>query len=312
MNSIPQFEYYYEELTRRAESGAWIFRGVSEAKYKLYTSAQREYLTRGLNVIYPNYKDYISTCLDRIKLFKNSFIYRHFQSQGIFVTDPFLLSLLQHYGVPTPLIDFSESLDTAIFFALYGLSHYGSDTDIDNYFSIYCVQKEEKSSLDYILNTSKLRRDAFTDSMEEKLNQKIDQSITGSLVSSTSWSNILFGWELILLPTPTSAQIQNFSPPSWSVTQHLVWSNPRILAQKGCFFLNSCKIGPSNNADPSITLEDAFIKNNYGKLICFDIHKSLADHIRSKINHKNLEKSLFPESGIMDIFHKELISNIYF
>ena len=44
-----------------------VFRGVNEAKYKLYNSGQRKYLENGLYRHYKSYKEFI---IDEIKKFK--------------------------------------------------------------------------------------------------------------------------------------------------------------------------------------------------------------------------------------------------
>ena len=58
-------------------------------------------------------------------------------------TDFLYLSLMQHYSAKTPFLDFSYSLDKALFFAQDGYTDNLSENDIDNYVSIYWINLEE-------------------------------------------------------------------------------------------------------------------------------------------------------------------------
>lgn len=83
----------------------------------------------------------------------------------------------------------------------------------------------------------------------------------------------------LFVPNPLDAQIVEST-----LKQRLYWSNPNIVAQKGCFVINS-----SDN----VPLEEAIAKNGKNpSMISIDIHKSLAEYIKKtyipNLNHDNI------------------------
>ena len=83
----------------------------------------------------------------------------------------------------------------------------------------------------------------------------------------------------LFVPNPRDAKVV------MSITgERLYWSNPNIIAQKGCFVINT---------SDSLPLEEAIAKNgNNPPLISVDIHKSLVDYIKNnyipEMNHDNI------------------------
>lgn len=67
---------FIDKVWNLAESKDWIFRGVSEAKYKMYTSAQPEYIGALDRYIYYYNKERITLRLKTCPvIFKNQFIF---------------------------------------------------------------------------------------------------------------------------------------------------------------------------------------------------------------------------------------------
>lgn len=82
----------------------YVFRSVNEAKFKLYSSAQRQWIWNDLSNKYTSYKDYINSFI--IKIQSHQHIVSFFQNNHIPLNDFVILALLQHYSQPSPLIDF--------------------------------------------------------------------------------------------------------------------------------------------------------------------------------------------------------------
>lgn len=74
--------------------------------------------------------------------------------------------------------------------------------------------------------------------------------------------------------------------------QKFYWSNINLIAQKGCFILNTHE---------SLPLEEFMASKGY-KIICFNIHKTLSEYIKDKI--KIRYDDIYPD------LHKR-ISSIY-
>lgn len=118
-----------------------IFRGVHEAKYKLYTSVQREWITKGLGRHIT--LDFLVENLIRT-IRQNKMLEKYFKSLNIYPNDLLYLSLLQHYGAPSPLLDFSLNIKFALFFATDNVMWSNSSNDnIEDYISVYYLDMDK-------------------------------------------------------------------------------------------------------------------------------------------------------------------------
>ncbi|SHG79852.1 FRG domain-containing protein [Fibrobacter sp. UWCM] len=115
-----------------------LFRGVKEAKYKIYTSAQRLYITHDLALSGRTVEDVIAETLEQAKQVDNGILKKYFSLLDVIDHDMLYLSFLQHYSGISPLIDFTTSIEKALFFMQEGVtfSDVGED-GIDNYCSLY-------------------------------------------------------------------------------------------------------------------------------------------------------------------------------
>lgn len=315
---IDTIEDLEEELDKFKKSIVrLVYRGIGEAKYKLYTSAQREWIVNewwkqlGEN----GFAEFISQTLSNLT--KNNMLTEYFESldkpydtlrdriewlikklraivesfkpwetiteqesispQGLidyiyisFIKPKSLiaeigrdlrnLSFLQHYGAPTPLLDFTLKKKAALFFAIDGIGHHNhGGEDIENYLSIYACEYSSITSMEGLI-------------LSLLSNSTNRNSENGGFMKSLlkKWSLIFISNPLwLLMPTNTIAS----------------WSNPNIIAQEGCFFLNLDGIKP---------LEE---KKEIRKMICLDIHKSLAPYIREEyLKPKGITKeTIYPD-----------------
>ncbi len=115
-----------------------LFRGVKEAKYKIYTSAQRLYITHDLDLSGRTVEDVIAETLEQAKQIDNGLLKKYFSLLDVIDHDMLYLSFLQHYSGISPLIDFTTSIEKALFFMQDGVtfSNVGAN-GIDNYSSLY-------------------------------------------------------------------------------------------------------------------------------------------------------------------------------
>ena len=269
-----------------------VIRGVSEAKYKIYTSAQREWMTNEWWLQGITFPEFVGRLLDHIK---TDFIKKYFQSMGVSINHLLLLSFLQHYRAPSPLLDFTTDPNVALFFALehmQGISH-GSQ-DIENYFSIYTILMDKSRSLD--IRFSYALEKIMQERREDKKNGQPynnETAATFGLAEVLNWlpNKDFRGSGLCKQPILFLTNPSDTHP---GMPSYLSWSNPNIIAQKGCFLLNTHEKQP---------LEKRFLEEkereelNYAALYCLDIHKSLAPYIREKyLKSKGITKeSLFPD-----------------
>ena len=131
----------------------YIFRGVNEAKFKLFTSLQRCFLSPRINQV--QYQSQFGFMNQEIKTLKSdSVLPAYYKSLGAPISDYLYMSFLQHYEAPTTLMDFTEDLDVALFFASRNVQYpnIAKDNDIENYVSLYYI--EDAPGLPSILKQS--------------------------------------------------------------------------------------------------------------------------------------------------------------
>lgn len=143
-----KFDHYTRLLMLQYSKEDFIFRGVSEAKYKLYNSAQRNWFSIAQNDTYQDeekYDNYIISLMTECKKWNSGTVPNFLKSYGISENNSIAyLSFMQHFEIPTPLIDFTKSPNKAIFFAVDSIpeNFIESENEIDNYFSIYYTYQD--------------------------------------------------------------------------------------------------------------------------------------------------------------------------
>lgn len=267
----------------------FIYRGLNEAKYKNYTSSQRDWLTNEWSkVLNISYVDYVDRLLGHIR--KNSLLYDYFTSLGIAPNDILYLSFMQHYAMPSPLLDFTRDLRIALFFAIDGLKRQPSSAEIDNYFSIYAIlPTNEYAPADSLFGDGiESAKSMLNDFKKEHSDASINDELLRNIDLLTKWKKTdgtkdgLHAIPLMYIPNP-----QDATPVVNTSGQRLYWSNPNIIAQKGCFIMNS--------SDTEV-LEEVVVNKKFMKpIMCIDIHKSLAEYIKIKYLHIFNQDNIYPK-----------------
>lgn len=282
INTPKEFDSWFKGFAE----GDYIYRGSCEAKYMNYTSAQREWITKewskSLQIPFEEFVDRLIS-----KITSNSLLPEYFRSLNIWPNDILWLSFMQHYGIPTPLLDFTKDLHVGLFFATDGLKHNPSNVDVDNYFTVYALCRTETFfPVDTLFaNGIENGQRMVEEYKKQNPGAQIDDSILQNIDQMTKWikkdgtRDGLFKMPFLFIPNPLDAQVVKST-----TGQRLYWSNPNLVAQKGCFVINS-----SDN----VPLEEAIAKTgNNSLMISIDIHKSLADHIKKtyipNLNHDNI------------------------
>lgn len=277
------------------ENMPFIFRGVKDARYKLYTSAQRKWIEEEWkNRDIPSFDVFVDMLLKQVKQWQYQdeapdLIRKYYSTFNADLTDPSLLSFFQHYRAPTPLIDFTYNKRVALYFATKDIEVNNDEGDLGNYFSIYLFPQQRIRSIeDLILSRKEVAKDPklveifkCSDNVSSRDVVWNDAHTHDERVFKLSNKNLLF------IPNPLYTKYIGEKRP-------LYWPNLNILAQKGCFILNSDgersleemmrwfrQLHEATAPDPDMTIT------------CFDIHKSIA---MDPVVVKNLieEDSIFP------------------
>ncbi|MFT6905963.1 MAG: hypothetical protein ACJAS1_002626 [Oleiphilaceae bacterium] len=158
INSWDEFTWFLKDKAHRQ----WLFRGQSNYEWKLSSSLQRVFdEAEGLKTIQAT-NHYKSNCeLNLLGSFKShAHLYlNHLPSPE---DDLSWLSLMQHHGAPTRLLDFTYSAYVALYFALES----GQDDA-----SIYCLNQSAIRS-DQTTITSSDQLEMFADILKLSLNSK--------------------------------------------------------------------------------------------------------------------------------------------
>lgn len=306
-----------------------IFRGMNEAKYKIFSSLQRRFQIGAINS--KTYPTLFSFMYREIQDLKDSTVLpEYYKSLGTPVTDYLYMSFLQHYSAPTSLIDFSESLNVALYFATRDVkySYQTKGEDISNYVSLYWIDKNDeslpsiydivvkksieglKSELDIVKKSEEKRKVKINSVVKPFINdccltsKFLFQSADLGLISGkndSKYHRLLiedkYYWDLCKQITTYLKTRSKSSMNLWQDSlkflfkQTIVIANLNQVAQHGCFI----HFTPQN---VGTALEEYVLPSSNSKLKihCANIHKSLCPYIQKWLyDHTNVsQQSLFP------------------
>ena len=248
-----------------------VFRGVNEAKYKLYNSAQREWASWDIGTIGEDYESHIIRMIKSCKE-KDSLLEKYYKRLGVIRNDWLILSFLQHYSAPSPLLDFSKDYKTAIFFASSNVNgNHGNSNDISNYVSIYYFEfVNEAKKIETLVHYAK----------------RIIAPLPAVLGRDTQiWNNEL-SYEIVMqdcdaLLIPSYSHVTELKNSGHSIVTNLMISNLRSTCQDGEFVCTKLQNEP---------VEDLFQRKG-AKLHCVNIHKALVHYIENTMFDGSIENA---------------------
>jgi hypothetical protein len=273
----------FDELDKLHKNGDFIFRGLSEAKYKLYNSSQRYYINNELfrqvkaEEIPGHYDQFIDSLIEECKKWNNSTVKNLLKASSIDEENSLAyLSYMQHFGVPTPFLDFTFNPYMALFFAIDNVNYIPSDTEIGNYFSIYYTYQNA----------------TIFEGWKHVFDTKGQNLEKGKIPYAEVNKNSMH----ILLPDTESYRILN---------------NTNIINQQGLFFYNSDPFKPLEESylEFSDMMKKYFGEAKFKEMLmletfanCFNIHKSLIPYIKEKLKAKGITSDFaYPDTLKMKI-----------
>lgn len=248
-----------------------VFRGVHEAKYKLYNSFQRMWFEYGFNESdrdpFQFVQDMINYCFN-----DEHVLFKYFKQLGVICNDWLILSFLQHYGGASPLLDFSKNYKVALYFLCKGLKPYYGKNETGHYASIYYYK--------YVDAGKKFKS---VKNLAEEIVEK-----NPHINKVEIWKNDLSFSSLMKRPPATTPVIipvypnrTNIKTPNKVIATHFTAANINVTSQEGEFVCNMEVEKP---------LEDVFQKDGTKYISCLNIHKGLCQYIIDKYLDGSLEK----------------------
>jgi hypothetical protein len=259
------------------KSNRFIYRGVTNAQYKIFSSAQRNFAEKELSKI-TTFDNLIAGTIEEALNYQDGVLRKYFTGFNIPYDIP-VLSFLQHYGAPTPLIDWTYNLEIALFFTTDGQKHLASNTDIDNYFSIYCIDK--KACGGDLMNISRWLAEVYWQII--KIKEEYPNVNATEVINRFEQFNYFTFRDLQLFYVSDFERFANIP----AITSQ---SNLNMINQQGLLLFNASEDEPLENFFG--TRRDPF--SGLPKIFCFDIHKSLYYYVLDKITEVRRNAGLIP------------------
>lgn len=262
------------------DSENYIYRGVSEAKYMIYTSAQRYWQTQEFKKTGKTFNDFIESLIDNAKKSNNNLLSKYFRSFNVFPNDFLMLSFLQHYKAPSPLLDFSYNIFKGLFFCVDEME-YKPSLDIGNYCSLYIINKKYLTGRNEIISLLDFLQQTCEDADRSLENQyslnpkqkKVGTSQFEKMIKECTYRQFS-PTKLLFIPGLKSrtfrvSQIPNF-------IANIYHSNLNLIAQEGAFLFFGDDANPLESYFGESTVQHSL---KLMPITCINIHKSLQEYI---------------------------------
>ncbi len=298
-----------------------IYRGVREARWRLYSSLQRHWIIYKYTERDISHKEFIIDFIQRgRKVFRETLSSFLLKNNIDPENDLAILSFLQHHNQPTPLLDWTEEVSNALYFAVDGVDLTIGTREIHQYFSVYILDGKLFSELgikqimekEIKTHSNKFRKGLekyakhkglapdtydklFSDDIMKKMTvMKIGNKFASALTNINLLHNLPFAF---------------FSDSLDDVLKFGLNNNLRITNQQGVFTWNS---------DPTLPLEHIILNDFREKnksvedgwvCQCVNIHKNLAKHIKTFLDNNGIDKNYIypnPEFLAQESFNETL------
>lgn len=207
------------------------------------------------------------------------------------MTDVSIFSTSQHYGAPTPFVDWTSSFDVALYFASLGNENcVGFETD--SYFSVYCLTVGKGPEPP---DNDLTRFSTLLENHKEEM-QKVQREL-GKISGSDYREALKF-------------DVWKEFPIIWMEESDDEWmqiANPRSDLQGGAFVYNN---SPEKSLDQIFAGRKMSDMENTDDLLlpkirCLDIHKSVLPNLKKYLEEKNIN------SGSLGLNSDDWGANLY-
>lgn len=257
----------------------YFFRGVNDARFRIYSSIQRCLVDRQKTVPRMTLSGLSDEILARfetnktlVDAFKNEVNADSYNSQ------PAAWAFLQHFGAPSHLIDFTPNIRKAIYFATLNANknYTADDNDLANYISLYIYQDNptKNCNLNTLYSSSSMNaRSLIENHLAVNPQDNIDtiyedRRFKKQPFEPEFWGASIYGSDIFEIIIPGSGHRLNVS-----------YKNTNIELQEGNFFLGNIMDVVPLELCPNLRYKIPGANNFQPYGYCLDIHRKLIDDI---------------------------------
>ena len=307
-----QFDKIYQEFKLKTD---FLFRGQKEAKWRLYSTLQRNWILNKLDDKFESYQAILEKLVEAGRsLYNERYIELLGEKHDDANNDIAVLSFLQHHGCPTPLLDWTYKFQNALFFALDGLQNDVHKKEIDGYFSVYFIKEQdfEKGGMrDLIYESIESTQEFALDKMiemvtdNEKLKAEMKERFKGRKaidIKRVKGSGMI--GHMLKIERMIKFPVTYFGDGKPDDISFSLNNSKNIQNQAGVFTWNSDSTKPLemvvNEQNIEVGKENEPAEDKQYKLCeCFNINKNLADHIMQILNTDGITKEfIYPTHDI--------------
>ena len=309
INTEDDLKRLFKEILPEKYNQKGIWRGLPESRFKLYNTLQREDIPFKRLLSVDNVINSIKNSATYFDSWQGKIIPRYFRNYRIENISIFAkLSILRHYGVPSPLIDWTRDPRFALFFATQDQSEIANN-EIDEYFSIYYITTDHPYyKLDAKLGYREVLEedDDFRNEVNKRINfvfQHGGDNILqqeAKIKAENELLQIALNDLKLTLSNIKKQNIQRIEDQQNDGILHYIRNNLNITAQSGLFIINTDPIRPLEDAifsrinelakqDNELDVSCA-MKRHKENFFCFDIHKRFTERIIRELNKQNIRK----------------------
>lgn len=260
----------------------YYFRGINDARFQMFASSQRYWMEQLPRITRFNLAEYHRTIELLIRLsWSVQEVKDYMSQQHVGYNEFFILALMQHFGVPSPMIDFSTSVWKGLFFAVDSRNPLidNGTQDLSDYVSLYYISRE----IDWMDCTiQQVMQNAASD-IERRVTEFQNLNPTIKLYTFDVEANIRYalfrqffplGGNIKFLPIggPATGRVQ-INIPILNFNCDYLIINDRLLAQEGLFVFNNTVDRPLVELMNTVTQQKHFH--------CINIRKNLVPYIHS-------------------------------
>ena len=279
-----EVDQLFDMFADKDKEGLFVFRGATSASQKLYTSSQRIWQGKELFKREDDHVSFNTRLIWQARQDQSETINRYFAQIGLDPNNGFsILSYMQHYGAPTPFLDFTEDPFVAMWFASQERSASVDDNELDQYFSVYSVRRDLSKALNRPLRAT---YDKWNAEGGEEYAQKAVSSYQGGFYQGS----------ILIIADQELDDI-------FCKGGKRIWNNLNIVNQRGLFVFNGSADVPL--MEEILRLEQQLPNNpSRGKVSDaikgVNIHRNLLEYVRmrpSQMTPALTRDYLFPDPG---------------